>query len=290
MASKKIVVYFSLLFIIPCLFINAGQEKNVEINENQKIFQETLEYIQYYPLPTLEMSIYEGSQNISYTDTFSTTNTSIVVVNKSSFQITQELVQAGYKPLILDMANKESPGGSVFDGSKAQEETLCRQSNLYIGLKQAEATGYYPITEHGGILIKGVTFFRNDLYDFFEKGFQADVFASAAYDCNRDHKPIIEKHLSGYDKPEKDIDYENGMKAKIRASFRAAKENGNDALVFSAFGCGAFKNNPKIVSQWYKEVFVEIEFLNVFKFVVFAIISEDSQNFKAFQTCFSGEI
>jgi uncharacterized protein (TIGR02452 family) len=85
----------------------------------------------------------------------------------------------------------------------------------------------------------------------------------------------------------KDIDYENGMKAKIRASFKAAKENGNDALVFSAFGCGAFKNDPKIISQWYKEVFVEIEFQSVFKFVVFAIIPEDSQNFKAFQTCFS---
>lgn len=144
-----------------------------------------------------------------------------------------------------------------------------------------------PVKEYGGILIKSVTFFRNDLYDFFATRFQADVFASAAYDCNKNHKPIVEKYLSGYDKPEKDIDYENGMKAKIRASCRAARENGNDALVFSAFGCGAFKNDPKIISQWYKEVFVEIEFQDVFKFVVFAIIPEDSQNFTAFQTCFS---
>ena len=101
--ANKFIIYFSLSFVIPCLFVNAGQKKNVDLNENQKIFQETLEYIQDHPLPTLEISIYEGSQNISYTNTFSTTNTSIVVVNKSSFQITQELVQAGHKPLILDM-------------------------------------------------------------------------------------------------------------------------------------------------------------------------------------------
>jgi Uncharacterized protein conserved in bacteria (DUF2263) len=65
------------------------------------------------------------------------------------------------------MANEENPGGSVFDGAKAQEETLCRQSNLYIGQKQAEATGYYPITEHGGILIKGVTFFFRAAHTFW---------------------------------------------------------------------------------------------------------------------------
>lgn len=283
---NKIIIYFYFLFVFSCLLVNAEQEKNIEQNENQKIFQETLKYIQDHPLPTLKIVIYEGSQNISYFETLSTPYTSVVVVNKSSFQITQELVQAGYKPLILDMANKDSPGGSVFDGSKAQEETLCRQSNLYVGLKQADAAGYYPITEHGGILIKDVTFFRNDLCEFFENRFQTDVFASAAYDCDRNHKPIVEKRLSGCDRPEKDIDYEHGMRAKIRASFRAAKGNGNDALVFSAFGCGAFKNDPKIISQWYKEVFTEIEFQYVFKLVVFAIIPGDSQNFKAFQATF----
>lgn len=293
-SAKIFVISFSLLLVISYLFVNAGQKKNIYLDEfqidldkNHEIFQETLKYIQNYPLPTLEISIYDGSQNISHAGKHSTNNTFIVVVNKSSFQVAHEFAQAGYKPLVLDMANKESPGGSVLDGSEAQEETLCRQSNLYIGLKHAEGIGYYPITEYGGILVKNVTFFRDDKYDYLAEGFQADVFASAAYDCNKEHKPIVEKHLAGYDKPERDIDYENGMKAKIRASLRAAKKNGNDALVFSAFGCGSFRNDPKIVSQWYKDVFDEVEFLNIFKFVVFAIIPENSHNFKTFQTCFS---
>lgn len=290
---NKLIIYTSLLFVFPCVFIYAEPEKNInpienQKIENQKIFQETLGYIQEQPLKTFEISVYEGSQDVSYSETLIPVNTSIIVANKSSFQASQELVQAGYKPLLLNMANKENPGGSVFDGARAQEETLCRQSDLYIGLKQADAKGYYPITEHGGILLKDVTFFRNDLYEFFGDSFQIDVFASAAYDCDKSHQPVVEKRLVGYDRPENDIDYEIGMKAKMRASFRAAKENGNDALVLSAFGCGAFKNDPKIISQWYKEIIDETEFQSVFKLVVFAII-QNAKNFDAFQACFSSE-
>lgn len=238
-------------------------------------FQETLTYIEEHSLPPLEISPFEGSMDVSPT-AFSP---SVLVWNKTTFQAAQEAVQDGYRPLVLDMANKSSPGGSVWEGAKTQEETLCRQSNLYLGLVNAD----YPLLEQGGLLIKNVTFFRNDAYLFLEKPFQADVFASAAYDCNQSHLPDLEKRLAGYDKPVQYLAYESGTKAKMRAMFRAAKENGNDALVLGAFGCGAFKNDPKVIAGWYKDVLSEREFQGAFPMIIFAVYQK---NFSVFQSTF----
>lgn len=253
---------------------------NADEYTNQIVFQETLEYIASHKLPPLEIDFYEGSLNISE---ILPSNPALVVESKSSFQVAQELYNAGYKPLILDMANKMSPGGSVVRGSAAQEETLCRQSNLYLGLKLAN----YPLPEKGGLLIKQVTFFRNDLYEFIAVPFQVDVFALAAYDCNLLHKPNQEESLSGYDRPENEQEYEMGTKAKMRSLFRAAVDNGNDSLVLSAFGCGAFQNDPKLITRWYKEVILEAEFADAFKLIVFAIIPSHSANFTIFQNYFN---
>ena len=195
----------------------------------------------------------------------------ILVENTTTLQIAEKLLQQGFEPLVLDMANRSSPGGSVLAGSNAQEETLCRQSNLYPGLQKAYMDGHYPIPECGGILVKNVTFFRDENYDLIAAPFQISVFASAAYDCNSSHWPDLDNHLCGYDRPESDEDYEKGTKAKMRALLEAAQKNGNDALVLSAFGCGAFKNNPALISQWYKQVLNEPRFKNSFKVVVFAI-------------------
>lgn len=275
-----------LVFNLSCFFAHAERMKDGSPNKNQKIFQETLKYIQDHSLPALTESIYDGSQNVTPSDpSFSLHN--IFVMDKGTFRAAQDLVQAGYKPMVLDMANKTSPGGSVLKGSNAQEETLCRQSDLYIGLTQADAKGYYPILEMGGILIKDVTFFRNGSYEFLASPFQTDVFASAAYDCNTQHRPNVKEHLVGYDKPANEADYERGTKAKIRASLRAAKTNGNDALVLGAFGCGAFKNDPARMSHWYKEVIAETEFQNTFKLIIFAILPKDSNNYRIFADCFS---
>jgi uncharacterized protein (TIGR02452 family) len=50
--------------------------------------------------------------------------------------------------------------------------------------------------------------------------------------------------------------------------------------VLSAFGCGAFANPPNHIARLFKEVFLEDEFLGVFKYIVFAIY-EDHNSSKA---------
>ncbi len=250
--------------------------------KNIQVFFDTLKYLEEHPLPPFELELFLREPAPSEASRQRET----ILINTTTFQMASELLKQGLKPLVLDMANKSSPGGSVLEGSFAQEETLCRQSNLYLALKKAEANGCYPIPEHGGILIKNVTFFRDDNYDFLEFPFQVDVFAAAAYDCNLAHIPDLENNLSGYDRPYGDEDYANGTKEKIRVMLQAAKENGNDSLILSAFGCGAFKNDPVQISTWYKEVFDEPEFRNAFKLIVFAIKDNGQGTLEAFKNTF----
>jgi uncharacterized protein (TIGR02452 family) len=52
--------------------------------------------------------------------------TEIQVQDKTTFEAVCALVREGFNPLVLDMANAETPGGGILEGSRAQEEYLCR--------------------------------------------------------------------------------------------------------------------------------------------------------------------
>lgn len=252
------------------------------------VFKETSNFVDRHRLASMEISRHCGGNPVYISSEESNAST-IVVKNSTTFQMTQTLVRQGYHPLVLDMANATRAGGATLEGAASQEETLCRQSNLFTALTVAAQSDYYPLPECGGILIKGVTFFRDDNYDFLQEPFQADIFASAAYDSNLAHQPSPDGHR-GYDRPENDSDYEYGMKAKMRTLLYVALENGHDALVLGAFGCGAFRNDPAKVSSWYKEVLNEPVFRHAFKVVAFAIIHDEGDlhgNFAVFQNCFS---
>lgn len=58
----------------------------------------------------------------------------IVVVEDSSFAKAKEYVGEG-KIAVLNFANPVIPGGGVENGSRVQEESLCRSSNLFFCLR-----------------------------------------------------------------------------------------------------------------------------------------------------------
>jgi hypothetical protein len=57
-----------------------------------------------------------------------------------------------------------------------------------------------------------------------------------------------------------------------------ALENGNDSLVLSAFGCGAYGTPPKEMARLFHEVIESKKYKSVFKRIVFAIINLPSTN------------
>ncbi len=219
-------------------------------------------------------------------------STKFDVLNMSTFEAIKFTTQAGLLPLVLDMANPDKVGGDPGHAT-TQEETLCRQSTLYSGLMRQAGSGNNYITPlgNGGIFVPHVQFFRSEPKDgyAFITPIVCDVFASAAYNCNPAHKAGI--HGSGYNRPTTSEEYSKGTMEKMRVMCRAAVLNKNDCLILSAFGCGAYKNNPHTIAGLYKIVLSESEFQGAFKRVVFAIkdplSSLPSTNCEIFQKIFS---
>merc|ERR1712232_1117951 len=63
-------------------------------------------------------------------------------------------------------------------------------------------------------------------------------------------------------------------KQKIRTMLYMAAKHNHKALVLGALGCGAFQNDPKLVSSVFQSL-LENEFKGVFQLVVFAIIKSE---------------
>lgn len=191
----------------------------------------------------------------------------------------KRLIDEGYNPAMLNLADLYVPGGLVEFGSGAQEENLCRRSNLILSLYQFSRNrirqypdlglvpneGQYPMDERfGGIYSGTVTFFRgpeSDGYPFEDVTYNIPVISVAAISgprIGRDGLMLPE---------ETDLTLD-----KMRTIFRIGKANFHDSLVLSAMGCGAFANPPAHIAKLFHQVIEEDEFRNIFKIIDFAII------------------
>jgi len=206
-------------------------------------------------------------------------NTEIRVENKDCVLAAKELIDAGYNPAMLNLADLYTPGGLVEYGSGAQEENLCRRSNLILSLYQfspARVRQYpdiglkahrdqYPMDERfGGIYSGIVTFFRGPESEgsmLENKPYNIPVISVAALSG-----PRIGADGMMY-KEETEITLD-----KMRTIFRIGMANFHDSLVLSAMGCGAFANPPAHIAKLFHQVIEEDEFKNRFKLIDFAIL------------------
>ena len=205
--------------------------------------------------------------------------TEVRVENKDCVLAARDLIDAGFNPAMLNLADLITPGGLVEYGSGAQEENLCRRSNLVLSLYQFSAgrvrqypdlglvthTDRYPMDERSGGIYSGiVTFFRGPESDesrLDDKPYNIPVISVAAICCPR----------IGPDGMMINRDAETTLE-KIRTIFRIGMANGHDSLVLSAFGCGAFANPPSHIAKLFHQVMEEDEFKNRFKLINFAIL------------------
>lgn len=195
---------------------------------------------------------------------------------------------------VLNMASGSMPGGGVLNGSGAQEEYLFRCSDYYRSLYQYANSRYldskdfgivphpscrYPLDKNfGGIYSPSVTVFRDDEahgYALVEHPWKVNMVAVPAVNLNR-FRPTQDE-------------YTKTMKNKIRTILRIAYNNNQRRLVLSAFGCGAFRNDPNVVATFFKDVLMESEFEGVFREIHFSIIenhNSQGRNVTAFQKVF----
>ncbi|MBR4842548.1 MAG: TIGR02452 family protein [Bacteroidaceae bacterium] len=227
----------------------------------------------------------------------------VQVLNQDCIVATRNLVEQGYNPAVLNMASLYHPGGGVLTGSSAQEEELCRRSNLAISLDQFSLPGgrygdlaemvrvkrraeRYPMDKtYGGIYSPNITFFRatkDEGYALLDEPFRAAVIsvASLNYNPKHGHNSLDNGNIPESDKPI--------LKEKIRTILRIGIIKGHDSLVLGALGCGAFCTPPAQMARLFHEVIDETEFQGRFKKIVFAIIdSPSSNNFQPFSKEFS---
>lgn len=185
---------------------------------------------------------------------------------------------------ILNLANENSPGGGVKGGAKAQEEDICRCSTLYRYLKAArngvEKGRFIP--EHG-CLVSPATIFKDANYDTIEKPVTITVLTAAGYCLGTRVKKADADFKSSY---------VQGTLKKIYTAINAAKEHSKRVLVLGALGCGAFNNDPELVSELFCIVLGMEEFQGCFDQIYFSIMvrkghSRDLPAFNAYSAAFS---
>ncbi len=205
----------------------------------------------------------------------------LAVVEDTTFHCAEQLVKEG-RVAVLNFANAYSPGGGVAFGAMAQEECLCRSSNLYSALTlpylirnyykhNAKTTG--DLGTDAVIYSPGVTVFKSDdaLPVPLAEPFRVDVLTCAAPYVDPDRrKPIPLEKL------------EDTFNHRIRNILEVAAANGADALVLGALGCGVFNNPPDLVAGCFRYCLVDRGYRDYFKRVVFAI-KGGGRNYEVFR-------
>ena len=191
---------------------------------------------------------------------------------------------------VLSFANPHFPGGGVKNGASAQEESLCRRTNLYPCLEDPrlqekfyqyhrKETDYFFSDRL--IYSREVTVFKNGnpvpTLMSPEEWFQVDVISCAA--------PYLAKRRYTNRAALKET-----FKDRIRNILEAAIDNEVQVLILGAFGCGVFQNPPEIVAQAFREVLSEVRCRGAFRRVVFAIRPSGAvcPNLSAFKREFLG--
>lgn len=207
---------------------------------------------------------------------FGGSHTKVTVENIDCLLAAKAMQERGLNPAVLNMANRQTPGGGVYQGAGAQEENIFRRSNLFRSLyRYAPFAGEYGVERdgqqypmdrnHGGAYSPDVVVFRGleqDGYPLLEEPYRVSVISVAA--MNRPElTPAgeIAPHLV------------KGVKNKIRTILNIGLRHGHDSLVLSAFGCGAFRNPPEHMAKLFHEV-IRQEYDGCFREICFAIVED----------------
>ena len=218
----------------------------------------------------------------------------VVVSPKRTFEAA--IKHAGrLRTCVHNFASATNPGGGVVNGSSAQEEALCRCSTLYFNLNVREMwDGFYsphreahdPLHNDDVIYTPDVVVFKSDTAyprTLPEAEWRTlDVITCAA--PNLRERPSNRMN-SGDGDERVEIsgqDLQAWHERRLRRILDVAAATGAEAIVLGAFGCGAFRNDPKVVAAAAKKVVAE--YRHAFRVIEFAVYCRpgDTANYDAF--------
>lgn len=211
----------------------------------------------------------------------------IEVTNESTFAAIQRLHQEGKENIgCLNFASAKNPGGGFLNGAEAQEEALSRSSALYDCLLCAPDYYTRNRTNHSCLYLDcviatpEVPFFRDDEGRLLEEPLLASVITAPAPNAG----------AVTANEPERLHEVEPTLHRRAELVFYAAARTGVEHLILGAWGCGVFRNDPRMVARVFAAlVGAGCPWSGYFKKITFAVFdpSGTGSNFQAFKNQFS---
>lgn len=190
--------------------------------------------------------------------------------------------------LVLNFANPVNPGGGVRKGARAQEEDLCRKSSLLLSLEGDSARRYYEYNRTLGhymgsdavILTPKVEIIRDEAGELLDETVIVAVLTCAA--------PMVTFGKNGMNERE----YEEMVYERILGMLNCALYFGYQDFILGAWGCGAFGNNARVISDLFHKALQKMEVSRqekgFFNRVDFAVLDRtmDQYNLREFRRNF----
>jgi len=261
---------------------------------NIAIFKDTFDRINFDPYKeSIQFSIehqimYVASESIALDVDFKTSPAQVVCSRLRSFEAAAK--HKGQHIAVLNFASATNPGGGVTRGSSAQEECLCRCSTLYSCLNDSKMwESFYnphraaknPLHNDDCIYTPDVYVIKDDDYNLLSEPFKVDVITCAA--PNLRERPSNAYNTSDGNAVSISADELLHLHEKrAERILSVAALNGAEVVILGAFGCGAFRNDPYVVAQAYRNMLPK--FIHYFKTIEFAVYYRpgDDTNYKAF--------
>lgn len=166
----------------------------------------------------------------------------------------------------LNFASATRPGGGFLSGAKAQEEDISRVSGLYPCLLQCDE--YYKVNNAIGsafytdhmIYSPNVPVIRNEYGQWLDSPHLVSIITAPAPMAK-----LLKEH-----EPDSLWEIPDIMSSRIDKVLTLAVAHGHRSLILGAWGCGAFGNDPILVSKLFK-IYLNGPFKNMFDHVVFAL-------------------
>lgn len=157
--------------------------------------------------------------------------------------------------LVLNLANPVNPGGGVRRGARAQEEDLCRKSSLLLSLESKEAEKYYEYNKRLGtymgsdavLFTPKVEIIRDENGELLDDTIIVAVLTCAA--------PMVRRGKEGMSEGE----YQDMVRHRIEGMLKCAAHFRYRNLILGAWGCGAFGNDARVISDLFYDVLKEME-------------------------------
>lgn len=254
------------------------EEKKIELTKINGMYA----YDDVFVLDEDKLNEIENDEDEFFERSFcGTTGADFFLVDGDSYQVASGLEH----PLVMNFANAIHPGGGFLNGARAQEESLCRNSTLYLSLSSEKAMEMYnynrnnlkPLDSDYMLVTPEVCVFRDLDGELLQEPYNVSVVTIPAPNKNGRAKGVKQSML------------DDVMTDRLRRMLYMAARYGYRNLVLGAWGCGAFGHDTEIVAGYFYKIFFEDGFNKFFETVAFAIL-HDEDKINAFRKVFGDKI